>query len=222
MDSTSPAVTALLREAAEWRLLGLLFEYPTGSWRAQVEALARDFDGGALPGLAAAALECASEGLHIALFGPGGRVPVREVTYRGGVQFGYLMAELAACYDAFGYSPSTEESSDHLAVEAGFVAYLKMKQAFALASDDGEHAAIASEAAETFVKEHLAILVEPVAGALEAYAPDYLIQAAAVLLRHAGPSPRSGYPLGADAGGDDSAEVTCGLSPADSSTSRHN
>lgn len=39
----------LLEESAEWRLLGLLFEYPASGWRARVESL--------LPSLARADLD---------------------------------------------------------------------------------------------------------------------------------------------------------------------
>ncbi len=211
------AFEQLLAEAAEWRLLGLLFEYPYESWRRQISALVPDLKDESLRGLAAAALDVATPGLHIALFGPGGTVSVREVTYQGGVQFGYLMAELSAYYDAFGYSPAAEESPDHIAVEAGFISWLKLKQAHALAAGDDEHAAITADAAASFLKDHLAILAEPAARTLESFAPDYLIQAARTILRHTGPSPRSAFPLGnPDILEDDSAEITCGPSAAGS------
>lgn len=207
-------VAGLLSEAARWRLLGLLFEYPRDRWRDELEALQSDLQDETARSLAAAALEFSSEGLHSALFGPAGTVPAREVAYLGGVQFGYLMAELAAFYDAFGFEPSADEAYDHISVEAGFVGYLKLKQAYAAVSGKAEHAAIAAQAAATFVKEHIAMFAEPMLPRLENFAPDYLASAGKMLLELAGPSPRSGYPLGdVFDGEDDSSEMSCG-SPA--------
>ena len=139
--ATIPAdAEALLRQAAAWRLIGLLLECPGPDWMKQVLALGRDCDDPRLQSAAVAAQTEASEGLHHSLFGPGGPVSPREVTYSGGVQFGYLMAELNAFYRAFAYAPTTMEPLDHLSVEAGFMAYLGMKRAYALASGDTEHA----------------------------------------------------------------------------------
>ncbi len=203
----TPAVRSLLAESATWRLLGLLFEYPSQAWRRQLEALLPALHDEALAGIASAALQHSTEGLHIALFGPGGSVSAREVTYLGGVQFGYLMAELSAYYEAFGYQPSTSEAADHLAVEAGFIAYLKLKQAHALAMDEAEHATIAAEAAAAFIKDHLALMAEPLQAPLAGFAPDYLVSAGEILLELTGPSPKSGYPLG---GFDADDELSCG------------
>lgn len=203
----TPEVHNLLAEAAKWRLLGLMFEYPTAAWRRQLEALLPDLHDETLLNIASGALEHSTEGLHIALFGPGGSVSAREVTYLGGVQFGYLMAELAAFYEAFGYQPTTQEAGDHASVEAGFIAFLKFKQAYAVASGDGEHASAAAEAAGTFIKDHLALMAEPMSLALENFAPEYLVRAGKLLLELTGPSPRSGYPLG---GIDDDEELSCG------------
>jgi nitrate reductase assembly molybdenum cofactor insertion protein NarJ len=210
----SPEIPRLLAESSEWRFLGLLFEYPSAEWRTQITALLTDLRDANLRAMAEAALDAATDGLHFALFGPAGSVPVREVTYQGGVQSGYLMAELSAYYDAFGYLPNTTEAADHLAVQLGFMAYLKMKQALALVSDEPEHAAVTAEATTTFLHQHIAALAEPVAAKLEIFAPDYLIQAGALLLHHAGPAPRSSFPLGTPlAEDDDSCEMSCSPTP---------
>jgi nitrate reductase assembly molybdenum cofactor insertion protein NarJ len=204
-----PGAAELLREAAEWRLFGLLFEYPDASWRRDLEALLPSIASPELRALADAALEQATEGLHIALFGPAGTTPVREVTHRGGVQFGYLLAELAAYYEAFGYAPRSPEAFDHLAVQVGFLSYLRVKQVCALLAGEAEHAEVAGAAAAEFLKEHVAYQAEPVARALEIFAPDYLAEAGRQILERAGPAPRSGYPLGSpmsDAG----EEMSCG------------
>jgi len=217
MDTIEPTVTpevaALFAEAAQWRLLGLLFEYPTDAWRRQFTELQSDLRDETLRSLAGSALEFSTEGLHNALFGPAGTVPAREVVYLGGVQFGYLMAELSAFYGAFDFRPSHAEADDHLSVETGFVAYLKLKQAYALASGDFERAEITSQAAASFIKDHLALFAEPMLPRLENFAPDYLISAGRILLELAGASPRSGYPLSASFDGeDDSSEMSCGPS----------
>jgi nitrate reductase assembly molybdenum cofactor insertion protein NarJ len=207
----SADLNPLLQEAAEWRLLALLFEYPAGPWRRQLSGLTSDVSAPDLRRAAEAALENASEGLHLALFGPGGPVSPREATWLGGVQLGYLMSELSAQYEAFGYQPAGVESQDHLSVELGFLAYLKLKQAYALACGDTDRAAIASEAASRFIQDHLALVAEPVAVALERLAPEYLVHAGKILLERVGPRPRNSYPLGGDLAGEVEAEqMTCG------------
>jgi len=205
---TIPAeVRTLLDESAEWRLLGLLFEYPAENWRAQVESLLPSLARADLRSIADEALAHHSEGLHSALFGPAGTAPVREVTHKGGVQSGYLMAEISAFYDAFDYRHDAGEADDHLAVQLGFVGFLKMKQAAALLAGDEDSAAITRDAAVEFLKEHIAMQAEPVAGRLEQFGPDYLIAASRLILEHAGPSPRSSYPL---TGAEDDEEMNCG------------
>lgn len=194
--ATIPAdAEALLRQAAAWRLIGLLLECPGPDWMKQVLALGRDCDDPRLQSAAVAAQTEASEGLHHSLFGPGGPVSPREVTYSGGVQFGYLMAELNAFYRAFAYAPTTMEPLDHLSVEAGFMAYLGMKRAYALASGDTEHATVTQEAASNFCSTHLALMVEPIARALEVGGPPYLVLVGQALYERVGPSPSRGLPL---------------------------
>ena len=117
MSELSADSRALIAEAAEWRLLALLFEYPGEEWRRQLDALASEVPQQELRRAAEGSQQEACEGLHIALFGPGGPVSLREATYQGGVQLGYLMSELSAIYDAFGFQPRTEEALDHLSVD---------------------------------------------------------------------------------------------------------
>lgn len=214
-ETIHPETASLLREAAEWRLLGLLFEYPSEAWREQLAALLPDVAEESLRELGRAALVQASPGQHHALFGPGGRVPVREAVCQGGVQFGYLLAELAAYYGAFGYRPSaTAEADDHLAVELGFLAYLKMKQALALVTGDADAAAVTAEAAARFTRDHLCVVAEPAARALAVHAPDYLAAAGQCLVERAGPAPRSAFPPAAlPDTQEDGEELTCGSAP---------
>lgn len=199
-----------LEKAAEWRLLGLLFEYPGATWRSELEALRPSLAAPELDGLAEAALAQHTEGLYTALFGPAGAVPVREVTYQGGVQFGHLMAELAAFHEAFGYAPRSPEAADHFAVELGFVAFLHLKQACAWAEAEPDRAKLAAEAEEEFLKQHVAVQAEPVWRGLEDYGPDFLVAAARLVVERVGPAPRSTYPLSPAPGLDEGEELTCG------------
>ena len=65
------------------------------------------------------------------------------------------MAELQSYYHAFSYLPRREESIDHVSVEAGFLGYLFLKEAYACMGEDAEAAAITKDARERFVNEHL-------------------------------------------------------------------
>ena len=210
-----PAAVRLLEEAAEWRLLGLLFEYPSEQWRANVESLLPNLAVAELREVAKAALEQSSEGLHIALFGPAGTVPVREVTYRGGVQFGYLMAELSAYYGAFGYEPGVAEASDHLAVQLGFVAFLKLKQAYAEIEGDQEKALLTAAAITEFLREHIATQAEPVAQRMAEFGPEYLETVIRRVVAYVGPCPRSAYPLMAGEMDENEQEMSCGAAASD-------
>jgi nitrate reductase assembly molybdenum cofactor insertion protein NarJ len=183
------------REAAEWRLISLLFECPTDAWRIAVTALMNEAGDTDLKSAAEAALEEADEGLFHHTFGPGGPAPPREATYHQTVQLGYLMSELQAYYTAFAFQPVTAEPPDHISVETAFIAYLKMKEAYALACQDQERAATAAESAQRFVQEHLANIAQPLANRLEDSDISYLAKAGAALLSRVGPPAASVSPL---------------------------
>jgi len=185
----------LAQEAAEWRLLSLLFECPTADWHKQISALIHDVADIEIKSAAQDALEQASEGLFHHTFGPGGPAPPREATYHQTVQLGYLMSELQAYYNAFAFHPVTNEPPDHISVETAFIAYLKLKEAYALACGDEGQAATASESAQRFTLEHLANMVEPFANHLEASDIPYLVKAGAALLHRVGPTPKTASPL---------------------------
>ncbi len=170
-----------LGEAAEWRLLALLFSRPRSGWGVELEALAREVRDPALResvGLA----QGAEEGPYHALLGPGGRASAREVAYCGWSDPGRLLAELASRYEAFGFAPQSEEPSDHLSVEADFVAYLLVKEVHALVCEEKESVEITREARERFLAEHLAVLARGIAGRLRE-GPSYLGEAARALAR---------------------------------------
>jgi hypothetical protein len=187
----------LLREAAAWRLLGLLFECPTPAWREDVRALSREVGEEDLRAAARAALREASEGLYHSAFGPGGPAPAREASYRDVIQLGHLLAELESYYEAFAYRPTIPEAADHVAVEAGFVAYLKMKEAYATVAGDEEHAAIAAEASRVFIDDHLSYVAEPLAAALQRCGVSSLALTGQALLQRVGPPRARSSPLAA-------------------------
>jgi hypothetical protein len=166
---TSVSIIAdAIGDAARWHLLALLFERPRAGWNEEVAALAREVPDPLLRSVAQTA-NGASEGDYLHLVGPGGRVSPREVGHAGGRDPGWVLADVARFYDAFGYRPRTEDPIDHIAVEVGFVAYLHLKEALARSSADAEAAAVTCDAREAFVREHLAGFVRSLARQL---APD--------------------------------------------------
>jgi hypothetical protein len=179
----------LLQDAARWRLLALLFECPVNGWKEQVAAIAAEVDDAELKLAAELAKTEAGEGLYHAIFGPGGPAPPREVTYRSWVQPGYLLSELSAFYAAFAYSPSTPDVLDHVAVEAGFVGYLKLKEAYALEGGEPEHAKITADASRSFIAEHLTKVAEPLANSLNFSGIEYLALAGKALFDLVGKDP---------------------------------
>jgi nitrate reductase assembly molybdenum cofactor insertion protein NarJ len=179
----------LLREAAWWRLLGRLLECPNDEWRRDVAALAAEVDDEGLRGAADAALATATEGQYHSVFGPGGPAPPREVSYHDSLELGSLMSTLAGYYDAFGYHPATREAPDHVAVEAGFIAYLRFKEAYARAAGDEEHASLTADAADRYLADHLAMIAAPLAAALADSEMDYLVRASGLLAERAGKPP---------------------------------
>lgn len=211
--ATATTQNQLLREAAEWRLLSLLFECPSPQWREQIDALAAEVTDTELKAAAEAAREEASEGLYHSIFGPGGPAPGREISYRDWTQPGYLLSELSSYYEAFVYQPALAakiEAPDHVSVETGFIAYLRLKEAYAQVGFDEEHAAVTREAAQQFINEHLSALTEPLARSLEHSGVQYLALAGKALLARVGPkrdqSPKHNLPI---LSVDEDSEFTC-------------
>ncbi|HUI24508.1 MAG TPA: molecular chaperone TorD family protein [Candidatus Kryptonia bacterium] len=164
---------ALIAEAAEWRLIGLLLERPRGNWHEEVITLAREVVDDELRA-ATAAIATANEGAYLRLVGPGGAVSPREVAYQSFVDPGQLLAKLAVAYEAFAFRPRVEEPVDHIAVEVAFVGYLLLKEAFAAARGDDNDAATTEKARRSFVSAHLAGFVSPFTERLEHTGPSYL------------------------------------------------
>ena len=145
----------LLAMAASWRLASLLLERPRPEWKVEIARLAAEVSDPRLPPCAADAAQATEECYH-RLFGPAGAVSPREVSYCGFEDPGRLIAELSAFYHAFSFSPRREESIDHVSVEAGFVGYLFLKEAYARMRKAAASATITKEAREQFLSEHLA------------------------------------------------------------------
>src|SRR5690606_9780403 len=183
------ATTDLLREAAEWRLISLLLECTKGDWKTEVSTLSKEVKDLELNNAAKCAQTQASEGLYHSIFGPGGPAPAREVSYRDWVQPGYLLSELTAFYDAFSYRPNLKETPDHIAVETGFVSFLKLKEAFAEERKDTENAAITAEAVRDFITAHLTKTTEKMAAILAHSQIEYLALAASALFKRVGKDP---------------------------------
>ncbi|MDP2318889.1 MAG: molecular chaperone TorD family protein [Acidobacteriota bacterium] len=184
-----PRIQLLLRDAAWWRLIGRLFECPDPEWRTDISTLARELDDAELCVAVAAALAEATEGQYHSVFGPGGPAPPREASYHDTIELGSMMSSIATYYEAFAYRPATRETPDHVAVEAGFIAFLRLKEAFALADGDRDRASIAASAAERFRVDHLTMVAERIAGLLANSHLEYLRKTARLLADRVGPRP---------------------------------
>lgn len=198
---------ARLGEAAEWRLIGLLFERPRAEWWGLVARLAGEIEDPRLRAAGEAAHD-ASEGVYLDVLGPGA-LSARAVAYVPSVQPGLHLARLAAFYEAFAYRPAGEDPPDHLAVQAGFFAYLRFKQAYALANGDAEHAQVTAEAAESFRAEHLVPCAAGVAHALAQCNIEYLRLLGQAVAARVGPPRTRPRPPGAD-----DLEEGCGMNCA--------
>jgi hypothetical protein len=188
---TDPGVQAHLGEATAWRLLGLLFERPRDGWRQELESLRPAVRDAEISAAVEAAREEATEGLYLAVLGPGGVASPREVAYRGMGDPGQILSDILAFHEAFAFRPEAEEPPDHVAVEAGFMGYLRLKEAYARARGNEEEAEIAAQAAARFCEEHLSSLAWPLADRLEQTEVQYLALAARALAHRAGPRPTS-------------------------------
>jgi nitrate reductase assembly molybdenum cofactor insertion protein NarJ len=183
---SSPATVRLLREAAEWRLLGLLFQCPQGHWHERLEASANEVEDCDLREAARLAVSQADEGMYHTVFGPGGPAPAREISYRESLQAGGILAEIAGYYEAFAYHPREDEACDHVSVEADFLAYLRLKEAYASARGDSDQASVTAHAAKRFLEDHVAAMAESLARCLALLSIEYLEKAGKALRKRAG------------------------------------
>lgn len=177
----------LLRDAAEWRLISLLFDCPKGDWFKQVDELGHQVNDKRLKKAAKVARKEAREGLFHSNFGPGGPAPGREVSYRSWVEPGQLLSELSAFYSAFSYHAGSGEVPDHVAIEAGFIAYLRLKELYARECGDDESAEITADAANQFIAEHISKYAKKLKKLLASSGIEYLQLASAALFERVGP-----------------------------------
>jgi nitrate reductase assembly molybdenum cofactor insertion protein NarJ len=173
----------LLRDAAEWRLISLLFECPGKEWQTQVAGLAKEVADPKLKEAAKAAREEASESLYHSTLGPGGPAAPREVSYRQSLMPGQMLDEISAYYNAFAYQPIIPEPPDHIAVMTGFMGYMRLKESLG----NTEQAEITAKAAKKFLDGHLNSIAEPLAKSLAHSGIRYLGLASEVLLQRVGP-----------------------------------
>ena len=176
----------LITDSARWRMISMLFDCPSAEWSEKLISLASMVPDADLKEAVEAARTEASEGLYHSLFGPGGPASPREASYHKSVELGGLMAELTGYYEAFGYSPASPEVCDHIAVETGFIGYLRLKEAYSLACEDPDHAEITADAAQHFMQEHLAVIAKPLGDLLEGAGIRYLALAGHALVQNAG------------------------------------
>lgn len=172
--------SAGIAEAAAWRLIGALFERPRQGWHAEIAALGAEARDATLRAVAATAAD-ATEGDYLSLLGPGGAVSPREVTYQPFADPGHLLAELATTYEAFAFRPRAEDPIDHIAVEASFVAYLLLKEAYAAARGEDAYVTTTAAARAAFIAAHVSVLGAALADRLETASPSYLLATARLL-----------------------------------------
>lgn len=185
-------VASLLREAAVWRVAGLLLERPREGFADDLEALAAECGD---PGLAVGVTEArdADEGAYLAVLGPGGPVSPREAAYGGWEDPARILSSLRAYYDAFSFAPRAEDPPDHAAVEWGFVGYMFMKEAFLRDNGETDAAETVAAARRDFLEKHVRRFAAPLERRLAAIdAPGHLRAAARAAAARAG---EAGEPL---------------------------
>ena len=166
----------------------MLFEPPSSEWAHEIAALARELDDKALQ-QAVAGVQSMTSAEHTTTLGPGGAVSPREVGYRGREDPGQIVGDVSAFYEAFVFKSTSQEPPDHVAVECGFVGYLELKRAYALACGDEGRAAVCADARQQFIAAHLQRFAEPLAVRLRDHGHPAFAPAASVLLSRVGPAP---------------------------------
>jgi nitrate reductase assembly molybdenum cofactor insertion protein NarJ len=166
-----------MADALNWRLIGLLLERPRSGWIEEAEALAAETRDTELRDAVRAA-RGATEGTYLSLFAEGGFVSPRETTWRHWEDPGQILADIAGFYEAFAFRPCAEDPLDHIAVEAGFIGYLCLKEARALAHGEEESAETTASARRRFIADHLGHFAEEWAERISATGVPHLSAAA--------------------------------------------
>lgn len=192
---TAGTEAGLLSRAAAWRLAGRLFERPVPGYEEAIAALASEVGDEDLANAAREVLERPDEGSFLARLGPGGAVSPREAAFAGFGDPGRILADAEGFYAAFGYAPRAEDPADHAAIETGFVAFLLLKEAFALASGRREEAGTCEKARLLFLAEHVSTWADPVARGLTAAGDVGRARAARWIAARAGEAPSASLPV---------------------------
>jgi TorA maturation chaperone TorD len=170
MSASEPHVADALRRATIYRLLALAWAYPTP---ARLEAIATSAgappDDAGAPGVrpalarlgeAAARADVAALGAeYVSLFDRAVPCPPYEGAYLPPQMSGKAaqLADIAGFYRAFGLEPGAwqPDLEDHVGAELEFMSALALKEAWALAEDLAESAAVTRQAQCAFLAEHL-------------------------------------------------------------------
>jgi hypothetical protein len=155
----SAEVREALSSAAEWYLIGMLFERPGRHRLDQLQVVSTEIVDPQLQE-AARDLLVLTEETYLQLFGPGGAVSPREVAYIGWQDPGKILAQLEMLYESFSYRPRREDPVDHVAVEAGFVSYLYIKEAYSQVSANSDAGSVTNDVRKKFIEEHFGLLVQ--------------------------------------------------------------
>ena len=187
ITATEQDVLTWLQRGSTWRFLSLYFRLPTAETEAELAALAPQASD-ALRELAEIRRQLTlaewEQEFHRVL-GAGG-IPACASSYDDNALAGRgpMLADIAGFFRAFAYRPEKlpAEVPDHVAVELDFLAFLSVKVAFALHESREDQAAIARQAYEKFLTEHVRDWVERFHAMLEqASSPAYL-RAAQILM----------------------------------------
>lgn len=158
-------VAGWLEVAAAWRFVSLLFQSPDERSTAELVALSEEVGEwrASARGLSEIPLAAWQAEYHRVL-GPSG-VPACESSYDDNALAGRgpLLSRVAGFYEAFAYRPdeANPEVPDHVSIETGFLAYLALKAAFATDAGEEEPLALAREAYQRFLDDHLLYWLKP-------------------------------------------------------------
>jgi hypothetical protein len=173
LNTVTPEVRGILNNAAEWRLIAMLLERPRLHTLPQIGCIAKEILAADLKEIVVLAMN-ATEECYLQYFGPGGLLSPREVAYIGWGDPGKMMSEIGLLYESFSFAPRSEDPSDHIAVEANFISYLYIKEAYALLNQEDENAETAKAVRKKFIEEHFGILLYGLARKLNGSEPVYI------------------------------------------------
>ncbi len=210
-ESCAPAVRDALVKSADLRLIGLLLERPSPARQRHVTALASECGDEALRAIAKVLTDVDDPSYH-SVFAPGGPISPREAAYLGRRDPGRAMSEVSELYAAFGYKPLAGEPVDHVAVETGFLSWLWMKEAYAVAQGNHEAAEVTAAARKTFIEEHLSVLANGLAKRAEGAPAPELPGLASALVARVGAAPLTEAELD---GIEEEDDLSCGACPGE-------